>query len=345
MLTLILHCDSLQATKVENIIPLTNENPRWKLDQSGRGYDIMPNITITTHPWAVLLNDNVYVKDTDSRSGEQIWQYSIKENTWSQHPQPDLFGFKEYTLAVFHSQLTCLGGFVRPKDIKEYTGNKRVFSWNGREWKDNDVEQIPEEVELPSSNELSASKDDTHLYLAWQKDDKVQILQYSRQKKWEKREGPDCKSSGSHIEISVIKKTIFLTEHNDGVRTTIRKASVSSLSSSSAPSRNIWTDITWSTESGLSFFSNLTVSGGNIMLLVSVLRSSSEAAMLFNLEIASSGHAYWNKVGCLQIVSDSDSWKPDSHPSIFGLRNKTLLIVVSTGSSLSASPKVCVYKR
>ena len=125
---------------------------------------------------------------------------------------------------------------------------------------------------------------------------KVQILQYSRRKKWEKREVPDCKSSGSRIEISVIKKNIFLTKHNDGVRTVIRKASVSSfLSSSSVPGHGIWTEIPWSTEPGLSFFSNLTVSGGNIMLLVPVLRSSSKA-MLFYLETAASGHAYWNKV-------------------------------------------------
>ena len=310
----------------------------------------MPIITINTHPWAVLLNDNVYVKDTlsgtaDSRPGERIWQYSIKEKTWSQHLRPDLLGFKEYTLTVFHSQLICLGGLVRYEDKEKHAVNKRVFAWNGREWKDGDVEQIPEEVELPSSNELSASSDNTRLYLAWQKDMKVQILQYSRRKKWEKREGPDCKSSASRIEISVIKKNIFLTEHNDGVCTVIRKASVSSsLSSSSVPGHGIWTEITWPTclgEPGLSFFSNLTVSEGNIMLLARVLKSSSEA-MLFNLKIVSSDHAYWKKVGCLPI-SDSDSWKPDSHPSIFGLRNKTLIIVVSTGSPLHDSPKVCVY--
>ena len=126
----------LQATTAaENVIQLTDQNPSWEPDQSGRGHDIKPTISTTTHPWAVLLNDNVYVKDTDSRSGERIWQYSIKEKTWSQHPQPDLFGFKEYTLTVFRSQLTCLGGFMRPKDIKEYTGNKGFFlgmTMNGR---------------------------------------------------------------------------------------------------------------------------------------------------------------------------------------------------------------------
>ena len=288
---------------------------------------------------------------TDSRSGEGIWQYSIKENKWSPHLRPKLFGFKGYTLTVFHSRLTCLGGFERYEDIEEHTDNKRVFAWNGHEWKDDDVEQIPEDVKLPSSDsELSASSDDTRLYLAWQRDDKVQIVQYSRRRKWEKIEGPDCKSSGSHIEISVIKKTIFLTEHNDVVRTVIHKASVSSLSSSIIPGHNIWTEITWSTrlcdiEPGLSFFSNLTVSGGNIMLLALFLspsRSSSESmAILFNLEITSSDHIYWNKIGCLHNIP----WKLDSHPSIFGLRNKTLLIVGGTGNPLSANPKVCVYKR
>ena len=331
--------------KAEDIIRLTDQSPSWILDQTGRGHD-MPTINTNTHPWAVLLHDNVYVKDTGtgSLSGEEIWQYSIKDNTWSSHPRPELLGFKRYTLTVFDSRLTCLGGFrvVRCKNnIEEYTDNKRVFAWNGHEWKDDDVEQIPEDVKLPSSdNELSASSDDTRLYLAWQKDDKVQIVQYSRERKWEKWEGPDCKSSGSRIEISVIKKTIFLTEHNDVVRTVIRKAAISSLSSSIVLSRNIWTEITWSTRlhdigASLSFFSNLIVSGENILLLAPVLRSSS-MAMLFNL---SSDHTYWNKVGCLQI-----SWKLDSHPSIFDLGNETLLIVGNTGNPLRASPKVCVYK-
>jgi hypothetical protein len=327
------------------------EKASW-VDEQGCGLDTKPSINVISHPWAVLQNDNVYVKDTgiDSRTGEGIWQYSIKDNTWSPHPRPDLFGFKGYTLTVFDAQLTCFGGLVRREDKEEYTDNKSVFAWNGRtrEWKD-DIEQIPENVKLPSSDKLSASSDNTHLYLAWQEDRKVRILRYSRRSKWERMEdGPDCESSGSRIEISVLKKTIFLTEHNDMVRTVIRKASVSSLSSSSVPAgHNIWTEITWA-GIGLrdicgpySFLSNLTVMGGNIVLLAPLPRSSS-TAMLYNLETTeSSDHSYWTMIGHLQIPS----WKPDSHLSIFSLHNKTLLIIGYTGDSLRTSAKVCVHKR
>jgi hypothetical protein len=313
------------------------------------------------HPWAVLLNDKVYVRDTqsriNSRTGDRIWQYSIKENTWSLHSRPELasspgapifstqplepFGFKEYTLAVFHSQLVCIGGFRKCEDQEQYTRIRSVYSWNGLEWKDGDVQQIPEDVELPSSNELSASSDDACLYLAWQKDEKVLIFQYSGGRgKWEKIiEGPYCKSSGSCIEISVFNKTIFLTEHNDNARTVISKASVSSLSSCSAPG---WTEISWSSrlqrDEPHSFFSNLTVMEEKIMLLVP-FPSSPGWAMLCVLEtIKSSDHAYWNKIGCLQIP-----WKLDSRPSIFSLQNESLLIVGSSGDPLLAN--VCVHKR
>ena len=336
----------LQAVKAEKVIQLTDQNPSWEPDQSGHGHGrIKPTISTTTHPWAVLLNGNVYVKDTgtDLHSisqgkeylpGEGIWQYSIEENMWSPHLQPELL--TRYTLTVFESRLTCLGGFMASKGM-EY--NRRVFSWNGREWTDGDVEQIPEEVELPSSDsEFSASSDDTHLYLALQKDTKVQILRYSRQGKWEKWEGPDCESSGSRIEISVINKTIFLTEHNDVVRTVIRTASVSSLSSSSVPAgHSIWTEFRGP---GLSFFSNLTVSGGNILLLAPILRSGSDRAMLFK-NVSSDHAAYWDKVGSLQI-----SWELNSHPSIFGLGDETLLIIGRTTNPLRASAKlnVCVCK-
>ena len=227
----------LQAAGValaENTIELTDQKPTWILGQDSRGRDItcMPAINVNAHPWAVMLNDSIYVKSTgtDSRSGEEIWQYSIKESTWSKHSRPGLFGFKDYILTVYRSHLTCIGGFVRSEDIEEHRDNKSVFAFNGREWKSSDVQPIPENEKLPSSNELSASSDDTRLYLAWQTDDKVQILQYSRQRKWEKRDGPECKSSGSRVEISVINnlKSIFLTEHNDGTQTVIHKASLSS---------------------------------------------------------------------------------------------------------------------
>ena len=62
----------------------------------------------------------------------------------------------------------------------------------------------------------------------------------------------------------------------------------------------------------------------------SVPRPSS-TAMLFSLDMTSaSDHECWNMVRCLPI-----SWKPDSHPIIFGLRNKTLLIVGNTRNPLS----------
>jgi hypothetical protein len=354
----------------ENMIQLTDQEPSWILDQRHRSHDIKPNINTSAHPWAVLLNDKVYVRDTqsriNSRTGDRIWQYSIKENTWSLHSRPELasspgapifsmqplepFGFKEYTLAVFHSQLVCIGGFKKREDQEKYTRIRSVYSWNGREWKDSDVQQIPEDVELPSSDEISASSDDTRLYLAWQKDKKVQILHYSRQRKWERKEGPDCKSSDSRIEISVLNETMFLTEHNDMVRTMIRKASVSSLFSSSASGHSIWTEINWAPGiyrrdiEPYQFFSNLTVTpGGNIMLLTpSPDRRSSSTAMLYNLENSkSSEHSYWETIGCLPI-----EWKPDSHPSIFGLHNETLLIISpeKTRYSLrtSTSAKVCV---
>jgi hypothetical protein len=341
---------NLQAMAAENtgMIQLTDQKPSWKLDQPHRGRDIniKPNINTFAHPWAVLLNDNVYVKDTqsriDPRAGDGIWQYSIKGNTWSPHPQPGLFGFKDYTLTVFHSQLVCIGGFEsRPDDLHQYTPIRSVYSWNGHEWKDGDVQQIPENVELPSINELSTSSDDTCLYLAWQKGDKVLIYQYSGGRgKWEERKGPYCKSSGSRIEISVFKETIFLTEHNDNARTVIHKASVSSLSSSSALG---WTEISWSSrvrDEPHSFFSNLTFMGQKIMLLVP-FPSSPRSAMLCVLEtIKSSDHVYWNKIGCLQIP-----WKLDSHPSIFSLQNESLLIIGSSGDPLRASAKVCVHKR
>ena len=333
-----------QAVAAENTIQLTDQNPTWILDPSG----IKPVINTIAHPWAVLLNDSVYVKDTssDSRRGEGLWQYSIKENTWSQHSRPELFGFKKYTPTVYHSQLTCIGGFVRSEDIEEHTENKRIFAFDGNKWKDDDVQQIPEDVNLPSYEEISASSDDTRLYLAWQKDKKVQILQYSRQRKWEKREGPDCKSSDSRIEISIFKKTIFLTEHNDKTPTVIHKASIPSYLSSSIPG-SMWTTIEWPVHLHAikphSFFSNLTVNEGNIMLLTpfpSVPRSNC-TAMLFSLDMTSaSDHECWNMVGYLPIP-----WKPDSHPAIFGLRNKTLLIVGNTGNPLSTSTNVCVHKR
>ena len=343
----------LQAARVpEDTIKLTDQNPKWILGQDSRGRDItcMPAINVYAHPWAVMLNDCVYVKSTgtDSRSGEEIWQYSIKENTWSKHSRPGLFGFKDYTLTVYHSHLMCIGGFVRCEDIEEHRVNKSVFACYGREWKCDDVQPIPEDEKLPSSNELSASSDDTRLYLAWQKDDKAQILQYSRRRKWERKEGPDCESSGSRIEISVINnlKSIFLTEHNDGAQTVICKASLSSYLSSGVPGRSIWTKIQWATSlrdiRPCSFFSNLIVSGGNIMLLAPIpLPRSRSTAVLFNLNInLTSDHVYWDVVGYLQIY-----WKPDSHPSIFGLRNKTLLVMGGTGDPVTTNTKVCVFKR
>ena len=94
-----------------------------------------------------------------------------------------------------------------------------------------------------------------------------------------------------------------------------------------------------------SFFSNLTVNGGNIMLLAPFPSSprSRSMAVLFNLNIdLTSDHVYWDMVGYLQIC-----WKPDSHPSIFGLRNKTLLVMAmgGTGDLLTTNTKVCVFKR
>jgi hypothetical protein len=329
------------------MIQFTDQEPSWILDQRHRGHDIKPIINTFAHPWAVLLNDNVYVKDTqsriDPRAGDGIWQYSIKGNTWSPHPQPGLFGFKDYTLTVFHSQLVCIGGFERPDDLHQYTHIRSVYSWNGREWKDGDVQPISEDVELPSSDELSTSSDDTRLYLAWQKDKKVQIFRYSRQRKWDeiKDTPPDCESSGSRIEISVFNETIFLTEHNDMVRTVIRKASVSSLSYSGAPGHSIWTEITWAGVCLRTFephsFSNITVMGGTIMLLA----KSNSAAMLYRLEITvSESSDRWKMIGCLPI-----EWQPKSHLSIFGLHNEILLVIGNTEDSLRTSAKVCVHKR
>ena len=161
----------LQAVTAENTIQLTDQNPTWIL---GHPSGIKPGINTIAHPWAVLLNDSVYMKDTssDSRRGERLWQYSIKEKTWSQHSRPELFGFKKYTPTVYHSQLTCIGGFVRSETIEEHTENKRIFAFeeHNNYWKDNDVQQIPDDVNLPSYGEISASSDDTRLYLAWQKD-------------------------------------------------------------------------------------------------------------------------------------------------------------------------------
>ena len=162
----------LQAARVpENTIELTDQDPTWILGRDSRGRNItcMPAISVYAHPWAVMLNDCVYVKSTgtDSRSGEEIiWQYSIKENTWSKHSRPGLFGFKDYTLTVYHSHLMCIGGFVRCEDIEEHRDNKSVYACYGHEWKCDDVQPIPEDEKLPSSNELSASSDDTRLYLA-----------------------------------------------------------------------------------------------------------------------------------------------------------------------------------
>lgn len=116
----------------------------------------------------------------------------------------------------------------------------------------------------------------------------------------------------------------------------IHKASIPSYLSSSVPG-STWTTIEWPVHlhdiKPHSFFSNLTVNGGNIMLFApfpSVPRPSS-TAMLFSLDMTSaSDHECWNMVGCLPI-----SWKPNSHPIIFGLRNKTLLIVGNTRNPLS----------
>ena len=304
----------------------------------------MPAINVYAHPWAVMLNDCVYVKSTgaDSRSGEEIWQYSIKESTWSKHSRPGLFGFKDYTLTIYYSHLTCIGGSVRYEDKEEHRDNKSVFAFDGREWKSNYVQPIPEDEKLPSSNELSASSDDTRLYLAWQKDNKAQILQYSRQRKWEKKEGPECKSSGSRIEISVLNRNIFLNEHNDKARTVISKTSITSLSSGVPADSSIWTRINWAAclqcDIPQSFFSNTTVNGRNIMLLAP-LPSSSGLATLFNLRIISDS-VYWEKVGCLEI-----RWRFNTHPSIFGLRDETLLVMGGTGDPLPTNPKVCVHKR
>ncbi len=330
------------AMAAEKMIQLTDQEPSWILDQRHRGHDIKPIINTFAHPWAVLLNDNVYVKDTqsriDPRAGDGIWQYSIKGNTWSPHPQPGLFGFKDYTLTVFHSQLVCIGGFERPDDLHQYTRIRSVYSWNGREWEDGDVQRIPENVELPSINELSASSDDACLYLAWQKGDKVLIYQYSGGRgKWEERKGPYCKSFGSRIEISVFNETIFLTEHNDNARTMTRKASVSSLSSSSALG---WTEISWSDrlrDEPHSFFSNLTFMGEKIMLLVP-FPSSPRSAMLGVLETIKSSRI--NKIGCLEIP-----WKLDSRPSIFSLQNESLLIIGSSAAGDPLLAEVCVHKR
>ena len=63
---------------------------------------------------------------------------------------------------------------------------------------------------------MSASSVGSDLFLAWKKDNKVHIFYYDgQQREWMRTEGPECKSSGSSIEISVINSTIFLIERND----------------------------------------------------------------------------------------------------------------------------------
>lgn len=320
-----------QADAAANVIELTDLKPKW-LDKNSCELRKKPDINIRSpHPWAVMLNDNVYIKDADyvRYIGERVWQYSVKENIWSPYSQPNLNGFTNFTLTTYQSQLACIGGSMLSDDGK-LIASKHIFILNeDSEWKDDIVPPIPENENVPFRDGVSASNDGIHLFLAWQEEKKTQILHYDGQGKWERKLGSDCKSNESHIEISIIEGVIFLTEYSEYMSTVIYKASVTSFHSGVAdlPEHfgKVWEEISWASglhTKPLRFFSNLIVCGENrIVFLCPLISRKDTTAALFRLYVINDS-VYWNKVSCLGI-----EWLPTTSPSIFSLSDGTLMVM------------------
>ena len=309
-------------------ITLIDQKPRWNSLYFAAA---VPVIDTNAHPWAVLLNENVYVKDTgDVLAGQRIWKYSITKNIWSMQSRPDLNGYKNYVLTTYRSQLACIGGYVQIAE-NEYTESKRIFTWNenDREWKDDIVIQI-EGGNVPW-HDVSASSVGSDLFLAWQKDNKVNIYYYDgQQREWIRKEGPESKASGSSIEISIINGTIFLTEHNDFTATVISKASVESICSGVPDPSHfgaiMWKEINWSRRDMRlhlpSYISNLTFLGQDIVLLDP---QHPQPAMLFRLpcDCESDQALAWTEVEN-RLIFD---WRSNTYPSIFCLSDGALLVL------------------
>lgn len=84
----------------------------------------------------VFLNGNVFVKGTRRThySWNDIWKYSISQNTWSLQPSPlDVPGAQEhvmykYILTTYQSQLVCIGGYIYNRESCESMKNNKVYA-------------------------------------------------------------------------------------------------------------------------------------------------------------------------------------------------------------------------
>ena len=323
-------------------------NPRW----TGLGPEARPVINTNAHPWAIMpQNDkkNIYVKGTcDGLDGEGIWKYSMTDNEWSTHPRPNLKGYTKFILTTYRSNLACIGGMKRVPE-NGYVANSCIFMWNenNRSWNP-DVIQIEDAENVPWYD-ASASSDGNNLFLAWQKENKIHIrflYPDGQQAVWMNRDGPECKSADSHIEISIISNTIFLTQHSQFTPTVIHKASMEWIRSGIADPTHfgnmLWMEANWCKgdrrmyKHAASYISNLVVLGQKIVLLDPCERS----ALLFQLQWEGEPD---RALAWIETEKQLDfDWQINTYPSMFGLSDGKVLVM---GHSNILHGQICVFMR